>query len=99
MATLANSAIIVLTRQMEKQMKVITATEAKNSFGELLMNAQSEPVSITRNGKEQGVLLSSKEYSTLKAQILQAAVQAGRDSGSHGALNIDEIKKEARRRA
>ena len=39
-------------------MKTITATEAKTNFGELLMSAQSEAVSITRNGKEQGVLLS-----------------------------------------
>jgi prevent-host-death family protein len=38
-------------------MKSVTATEAKNSFGELLMSAQSEPVSITRNGKEQVLLI------------------------------------------
>jgi antitoxin Phd len=28
----------------------------------LLMNAQSAPIAITRNGKEQGVLISAKEY-------------------------------------
>lgn len=79
-------------------MKSITATEAKNSFGELLMSAQSEPVSITRNGKEQGVLLSSHEYKAIKSQVLQAAVQEGRASGIHGDLDIEEIKKEARTR-
>ena len=42
-------------------MKSITATVAKNNFGDLLMHAQSAPVAITRNGKEQGVLVSAKE--------------------------------------
>ncbi|GFD71249.1 type II toxin-antitoxin system Phd/YefM family antitoxin [Alteromonas sp. KUL150] len=80
-------------------MKVISATEAKNSFGELLMSAQSEPVSITRNGKEQGVLLSSREYAALKRQALVLAVQEGRKSGSAGALDIEVIKNEAKQRA
>jgi hypothetical protein len=60
---------------------------------------KSEPVSITRNGKEQGVLLSSKEYSFLKAQILQTAVQEGRASGIYGEYDISDIKKEAFHRA
>jgi prevent-host-death family protein len=80
-------------------MKVITATEAKNAFGELLMDAQSEPVSITRNGKEQGVLLSSREYAMLKNQLLRAAIQDGRASGIAGDLDISEIKKAARLKA
>lgn len=80
-------------------MKVISATEAKNSFGDLLMSAQSEPVSITRNGKEQGVLLSSREYTALKRQALVSAVQEGRKSGSAGALDIEVIKNEAKQRA
>lgn len=80
-------------------MKIVTATDAKNSFGELLMTAQSEPVSITRNGKEQGVLLSSQEYRKIKAQLLQAAVQEGRESGIRGELDIHMLKKEARSRA
>ena len=51
-------------------MKSITATQAKNNFGDLLMNAQSTPIAITRNGKEQGVLISAKEYLKLKQQAL-----------------------------
>ncbi len=80
-------------------MKVISATEAKNAFGELLMSAQSEPISITRNGKEQGVLLSSKEYAALRHQALVSAVEAGRNSGRAGFLDIESIKKEAKSRA
>ena len=47
-------------------MKSVTATEAKNNIGDLLMNAQSAPIAITRNGKEQGVLISAKEYLKIK---------------------------------
>lgn len=77
-------------------MKTITATEAKNNFGDLLMNAQSSPVAITRNGKEQGVLLSIKEYSKLKHQALQSAISDGVASADAGKLNMDAIKAEAR---
>jgi prevent-host-death family protein len=62
-------------------MKSITATEAKNNFGDLLMNAQSSPVVITRNGKEQGILLSIIEYSKLKHQAMQGAISEGVESG------------------
>ncbi|WP_083898960.1 type II toxin-antitoxin system prevent-host-death family antitoxin [Robiginitomaculum antarcticum] len=36
-------------------MSTMTATEAKQNFGELLMRSQQEPVEITRNGKRIGV--------------------------------------------
>ena len=80
-------------------MKTITATEAKTNFGDLLMSAQSGPVSITRNGKEQGVLLSSKGFEKVKQYALQAAITAGIESGSAGILDMQEIKQEAKRRA
>ncbi len=76
-------------------MKSITATEAKNNFGDLLMNAQSSPVAITRNGKEQGILLSIKEYSKLKHQAMQSAISEGVESGFDSNLDMDSIKAEA----
>jgi len=99
LSKIAKSANMVNIIKIRGFMKIITATEAKNSFGELLMSAQSEPVSITRNGKEKGVLLSSHEYAAIKSQILQAAVQEGRASGISGNYDINEIKKEAKRRS
>lgn len=77
-------------------MKTITATEAQNNFGDLLMNAQSEPISITRNGKEKGVLLSSKEYQDIKQRILQQAITQGIESGEASPLNMADIKTKAR---
>lgn len=40
----------------------MTATEAKQNFGELLHKAQQEPVEITRNGRRVGVLVSDEWY-------------------------------------
>jgi len=79
-------------------MKTITATEAQNNFGDLLMEAQSEPVSITRNGKEKGVLLSSKEYQAIKLQILQHAITQGLESGNPSPLDMEDIKSKARKK-
>lgn len=77
-------------------MKTITATEAQNNFGDLLMNVQSEPISITRNGKEKGVLLSSKEYQDIKHRVLQQAITQGIESGEATPLNMSDIKAKAR---
>lgn len=34
-------------------MKIMTALEAKNAFGQFLETAQREPVTITRNGRSE----------------------------------------------
>ena len=77
-------------------MKTMTATEAQNNFGDLLMNVQSEPVSITRNGEEKGVFLSATEYQKMKQQALQRAISDGIDSGEPSLLNMSDIKSRAR---
>jgi len=77
-------------------MKTITATEAQNNFGELLMDAQSEPIFITRNGREKGVLLSAKKYEAMKRQVLQQAITEGLKSGEPSMLNMKDIKQKAR---
>lgn len=38
-------------------MKTMTATDAKNSFGELMLLAETVPVSITRNGRVVATLI------------------------------------------
>jgi len=44
----------------------ISATEAKNKFGELLEMARKEPVWIQKNGRDVAVMLSAEEYAGLK---------------------------------
>lgn len=46
-------------------MSDMTATQAKNRFGELLDMARVEPVHVTRNGRDVAVVLSPEEYRRL----------------------------------
>lgn len=79
-------------------MKFVTSTDAQNNFGDLLMDAQKEPVAITRNGKEKGVLLSSETYKAMKEKLLQTAITDGLQSGDSSPLDINEVKTAARKR-
>lgn len=45
----------------------VTATEAKNRFGQLLDQAQRGPVFIEKSGRRHSVLLSADEYDRLVA--------------------------------
>jgi len=48
-------------------MSTITATDAKNKFGQVLDEAQREPVRIQKNGRDIAVVLSAAEYERLTA--------------------------------
>ncbi len=45
-------------------MKTFNATQAKNQFGQLLDDAQAEPVIIQKNGRDVAVLVSMSEFQT-----------------------------------
>ncbi len=49
-------------------MAEITATDAKNRFGQVLEMAQAEPVRIQKNGRDVAIMLSADEYNRLLAQ-------------------------------
>lgn len=46
-------------------MRIVTSVEAQNRFGELLDNAQREPVTITRRGRPVAFLLSPADMQEL----------------------------------
>lgn len=48
-------------------MNYISATDAKNRFGELLESARKEPVHVQKNGRDVAVVLSPEEYARLSA--------------------------------
>ncbi len=48
-------------------MSAITATEAKNRFGQLLEMAQAGPVHVQKNGRDVAVVLSPEEFRRLLA--------------------------------
>jgi prevent-host-death family protein len=55
-------------------MSEITATDAKNKFGQLLEMAQAEPVHVQKNGRDVAVVVSPEEYARLNATIAKPAV-------------------------
>ncbi|KKB85328.1 hypothetical protein VW29_06670 [Devosia limi DSM 17137] len=48
-------------------MSTITATNAKNKFGQVLDQAQHEPVHVQKNGRDIAVVVSAAEYQRLIA--------------------------------
>jgi antitoxin Phd len=46
-------------------MKTLTATDAKNRFGELIDMAQAEPVRVQRQGRDVAIVLSPEEFRRL----------------------------------
>lgn len=45
----------------------LTANEAKTKFGNMLINVQSEPIEIVKNGTSVAVVISAKEYKKIEA--------------------------------
>ena len=76
-------------------MRTMSAKDAKNHFGELLLEAQKAPVTIEKNGRPVAVLLSIEEYEAaekmklerLRSMIAEAddAIARGEDCLSFGA--------------
>lgn len=69
-------------------MKTINATQAKQLFGELLNNAQQEPVVIQKHQKDFAILLSSSRYHELlefEDKCLHSLAVAAEQEGFIGA--------------
>lgn len=47
-------------------MQTLNANEAKTKFGTMLINIQSEPVEILKNGTPVAVVMSSKDYQAME---------------------------------
>lgn len=61
-------------------MNYMSATDAKNRFGELLEAARKEPVHVQKNGRDVAVVMSPEEFERLKvgtaAPRVRPAVEA-----------------------
>lgn len=75
-------------------MEIVTASNAKREFGEILLNVQKSPISVTRNGKPIAVVLSDSEYKELKLQALRSALIEGEESGDISDFSMDDIKSQ-----
>lgn len=60
----------------------ISATEAKNKFGQMLDACQHHPVIIEKAGRRHGVLMSAKQYDQLVAKTSgRPEVRTGQSAG------------------
>jgi prevent-host-death family protein len=58
----------------------ITATDAKNRFGQMLDACQTEPVFIAKSGRRHGVLLSMQQYQLLSQRQDSGGLEALKSS-------------------
>jgi len=76
-------------------MKKFPASKAKNQFGKLLDTAQSEPVTIERQGRPVAVVVSMDTYKAseaLKLEALDRDLQVGIDELDAGkGIDADEV--------
>ena len=67
----------------------LTATQAKNRFGQVLEQAQRQPVFIEKAGRRHSVVMSAEQY--------DAMVQAARGDSSTGPVGGEPRSPEAQR--
>ncbi|WP_339721240.1 type II toxin-antitoxin system Phd/YefM family antitoxin [uncultured Paraglaciecola sp.] len=68
-------------------MLTLTANDAKRNFGELLLNAQREPVKISKNSKDTVVVMSIRDYEeieAMKAEYLKHCFESAKQDLANG---------------
>lgn len=80
----------------------VTASEAKQSFGQLIMDVQREPVQISKSGKPVAVMMSAHEYeslSLLRIEKLRTTISRGIEQCEQGEMsNATQVFKRVRTR-
>lgn len=76
-------------------MSQIKATDAQRKFGQVLRDAQREPVEILSHGKSAAVLVSSYEYARLKARDRRVVLAGEFDEDTVRLLEAAEPPAEA----
>jgi prevent-host-death family protein len=56
-------------------MAAITATDAKNRFGQVLELARTEPVHVQKNGRDVAVVISPEEFQRYQEAVGKAKVR------------------------
>jgi len=76
-------------------MSQVKATDAQRKFGQVLRDAQREPVEILSHGKSAAVLISSHEYARLKARDRRVVLAGDFDEETVRLLQAAESPAEA----
>jgi prevent-host-death family protein len=77
-------------------MVTMTALEAKNGFGQFLDAVQRGPVTVTKNGREVGTMISRADLEKMGARLfppLKEAVERGEISISDALLKQVEVDR------
>ena len=74
LAILANTTI----HEKGKEMKTLTAKDAKYCFGQLIDLARSAPVAVSKHGRPVVVVVAAEEFERLKALDAPAKVPAAK---------------------
>lgn len=64
----------------DRNLKTISAKDAKNSFGMLIDTARAEPVTIEKHGRAVVVVLSVEEYRRLQPERSKKKIGEKRDT-------------------
>jgi prevent-host-death family protein len=73
-------------------MKTMAAKEAKQSFGQLLDDAQREPVRIERNGRPVAVVMSAVEFERFEALDDAYWIARAQEAEKEGFLSAEETQ-------
>jgi len=74
-------------------MEMLSASDAKREFGEVLIKAQHGPVGINKNGKPVAVMVSAAEYAeldSLRTRLLQQEIDKGLEDIQAGRVKDGE---------
>jgi prevent-host-death family protein len=74
-------------------MKVMTARDVKNRFGEFLDSAQREPVLVTRNNRPVGIMISVEDA----AESLASHIETGEKEPGYDAWLVAKVTRSLRR--
>jgi len=79
--------------EAKKKKDTMTATEAKNSFGELLDDAKTRPIKIEKNGRAVAVVLSAEEYDRLESIEDAYWGRQAKEALKEGTIGVKESEK------
>lgn len=78
---------------MEIVMRVESATNAKNHFGEIMDAALREPVMIQRSGRDVAVLMSVEEYKIVEMLSDRYWGELAMEAKKEGSIGIEKTAK------
>jgi antitoxin Phd len=82
-----------MTHPGDPTVKTMAAKQAKQSFGQLLDDAQREPVRIERNGRPVAVVVSAAEFERFEAMEDAHWARQAKDASKEGYIGVEESEQ------